>query len=238
MNDIQAFNKLLIKFRFTEEIPEHVQQHVSGSQKKALVSSLKKLGASGLVYSFILLIYFGFRKKGYGLSLSFSKAIAWASITAAGISAAGGASYLAYNMAKGQTMKQQTTGENTGSAKGFSLVQKYRLGIGRLMSRNNDSELSERVTDLIANELVELLGHDYVIKLDNERKGKKVNLILVGAVGKLGHELIISSKIIDVENSQVLFAENVQVPGETDIEPQARYLSQNIAKYLKQKFEE
>jgi hypothetical protein len=239
MNEIQAFNKLLIKFKFIEEVPIYVQEYVSDTQKKALISSLKKLGTYGLFYSFILLIYFGIRKKGFGLSLSMSKAIAWTLITIASFSAAGGAVYIAANINKGKTMIDQSiTTESINNERVKQAYQKYRLGIGQFMSRNNDNELSEKITGIITNELTALLGKDYVLELDQDRKGKKVNLVLVGAVGKLGRELIISTKIIDVENSQVLFAENVQVIDDSEIAPKARYLSEKIAKYLNQKYKD
>jgi hypothetical protein len=237
MNQILAFSKLLVKYKFMDEVPVFIQEYVSDTQKKALISSLRKLGASGLFYSFILLIYFGIRKKGYSISLPISKAVAWASIAIAGFSAAGGAVYIAANLNEEKAMTDQTiiTDKNI-NERLLQSYQKYRLGIGRFMSRDNNSELSKKITNIIANELTALMGKDYVLELDKERKGKKVNLVLVGVVGKLGRELIISTKIIDVENSQVLFAENVQVIGDTDIEVKAKNLSQSIAKYLKEKF--
>lgn len=239
MNEIQAFSKLLLKFKFIDEVPSNVQGYVSESQRKALISSLKKLGAYGLFYSFILLIYFGIRKKGYSLTLSMSKAIAWTSIALIGFSTVGGAVYIAANLNKEKTMIEQTiTTENKNNESLKLAYQKYRLGIGQFMSRNNDNQLSEKVTGIIRKELTVILGSDYVLELNTDRKGKKVNLVLVGAVGKLGHELIISTKIIDVENSQVLFAENVQIIDDTDIVPKARYLSEKIAKYLNQKFKD
>jgi TolB-like protein len=239
MNQIQAFNMLLVKYKFMDEVPDFIQEYVSDTQKKALISSLKKLGASGLFYSFILLIYFSIRKKGYSISLAASKAVAWVFIAIAGFSAAGGAVYIAANLNEEKAMTDQTIITDKISNEILQQsYQKYRLGIGQFMSRDNDSELSKKITNIIANELTALMGKDCVLELDKERKGKKVNLVLVGAVGKLGRELIISTKIIDVENSQVLFAENVKAVDDTDIEVKARNLSQSTAKYLKEKFRE
>jgi hypothetical protein len=239
MNQLQAFGRLLTKYKFTYEVPVNVQVYVTESQKMALISCLKELGISGLLYSFILLIYFCIRKKGYGISLAASKGVAWTLIAISGVLLAGSTAYVAQTLMKGQAMENQIIQtERTENEEKAQPYQKFRLGIGRLMSRDNDNELSKRITRIITDELTTILGDNYVLEMDRERKGKKVNIVLVGAVGKLGHELIIAIKIIDVENSQVLFAENVQVADEKDIEPKARFISEKIADFINQKFKE
>lgn len=237
MNQIETFRKLLDKFKFTNAIPTNVQIYVSGNQKRALINSLKNIKASSLFYSFVLTIFFALRKKGYAMSLPICKAIAWITLISTASFTSGGIAYIAASSIKEETMiEQPVVTEKHTEIKQSRQIQKYRLGVSRFMSRNDDTLLSEKVTAIIAEELSAKLGNDYVLMINNERNSKKVNLMLMGAVGKLGNELIISTKIIDVESSRVLFAENTEVNGENDIQSKAKHVSENIARFIREQY--
>jgi hypothetical protein len=114
--------------------------------------------------------------------------------------------------------------------------QKCSLGIGRLMSRLNDNHLCEKVNGIIANELIAVLGKDFVFELDKDRNGRRANMVLTDAIGKIGKELIISIKIVDIEKSKILFANNAVVADENDIPDKAVEISADIAGFFNQNF--
>jgi hypothetical protein len=129
-----------------------------------------------------------------------------------------------------------TVTKNTFDVRAEQPKSAFCLGTGRLMSRSKDNQLSEKITDLITKELINAFGPEYVLELNKDRNGRKVDLVLTGAIGKLGKEMIISTKIVDVKNSQVLFAKNSAVQNEKDIPEKAKELSIIIAEFLNTKY--
>ncbi|MCP4138633.1 MAG: hypothetical protein GY754_47190 [bacterium] len=134
---------------------------------------------------------------------------------------------------KKDPIEKEAVKKDTEEEKPVEAVKKYRLGVTSFKVRNMDPGTAEKVGSALSAELVRILGSDKVVVLEEERKGKSINRLLVGTVTKLGKRYYISAKVVDAETSEVFFGETGTVNSVAELEG----VSRNIAKKIAQKIE-
>ncbi len=74
---VQNFEKLLDKFRFREPIPPDVSRYILDYKMKSLINTLKAVNEYGIIYGFVLKVYYSAKKIGVRLSVAQSKVVAF-----------------------------------------------------------------------------------------------------------------------------------------------------------------
>ncbi len=112
-----------------------------------------------------------------------------------------------------------------------SATNRYRLGVETFTGEALNSGNTERITSIIAGELMRIKGKDKVIRTGTSRKN--VNLMLIGSVEKLGVRYLITGKLVDVESSKILFTASESISSKPGIEKACRKLAGRIAEEIK-----
>ncbi|MFH0976607.1 MAG: hypothetical protein V1874_12565 [Spirochaetota bacterium] len=220
MNDnLNIFEQALVKLKFREPVSAEARRFALYNKQKVLEATLRSFGDYSFFYGLTLRIYFYTKRRGISLSVLQSKIVL---ITLAAI--AGGALYSAAMFASGIMQRdasvanrhsvipayhktdqiQQEPAIKYPAKKEINSNVKYRIGIERFSGAVDDTVLNN-MTDKFTGELTGLKSADKIINLSKGKQTKNINILLTGTVEKLGSAYIISVKIINVENSVVLF---------------------------------
>jgi hypothetical protein len=226
MNDnLNIFEQALDKLAFRQPVPFEARQFALYNKRKALELTLKKFGDYSVYYGLVLRIYFYAIRLGITLSVLQSKIILFA-VSAIACGALYSAAYLTANILKkgvaipnnihinysaesGQEIQSERMEshpvEKNDKLKKQPNTIKNRIGVERFSGEAVDEKLLDSLTDNLAEKLISLRGKERVINLRKGIRKKNINLLLSGSIEKLGNQYIITAKIINVENSNVLF---------------------------------
>lgn len=110
---------------------------------------------------------------------------------------------------------------------------KTRIGIETFSGTVPDGKLLNDITNKIAAHLIELKGKKKIIRISDKRKKINVNFLLTGSVEKLGNTYIINSKLINIENSEVIFITSEEVKEIDKTDQTCSNIAEKTASYLK-----
>jgi hypothetical protein len=109
---------------------------------------------------------------------------------------------------------------------------KTRLGIEKFTSDTVTLAVLETITDAISDNLTRTKGEDKIVNLRYGKKDKYINRILLGSVRKLGDAYIITTRIIDVEKSSVIFATDETVSSEAEINSACLKIAEKVSQII------
>ncbi|MFH0975872.1 MAG: hypothetical protein V1874_08835 [Spirochaetota bacterium] len=262
INNISTFEKLLLRFRFKQFLPNDVKVFIVRYEQKALIKTLQNFGEYNLIYGLAVRIFFLSYKLKLRFSIKQSKIILGIiSIITAGILTAAilfSAEYIKNNNSElsdksdsqilvdfsaeqdnSKHLKDIIKDENKAIQEKSILSDnknvKYRLGVNLFSAKNIESSLSKTVTDNIHNELLRTLGQGKVIDLSKNQKGLRFNRILSGSVSGLGKKIIITAKVIDVGDSKVIFGVTETIDSANEIDVKCTGIAETILKEIEWK---
>jgi hypothetical protein len=232
MNDnLNIFEQALDKLAFRQPVPVEARRFALYNKRKVLELTLRQFGDYSFFYGLTLRIYFYTKRLGINLSVLQSKivllaiaAIVGGALYTAVMHSAGilqrDASVINNNSISPAYVKEDQTQvepaikypakKDGGFSKQLSNV-KYRIGIEKFSGDIIDNTTLNNITDKISDQLINLKGADRIINLRKGKKDKNMNLLLSGNVEQLGSTYIITTKIIDIESTRVLFVSSEEI---------------------------
>jgi hypothetical protein len=249
---INSFQQFLDKFQFRKPVNLQEQEYFYRNLREGLSSTLKAVNEYGFIYGALLRIFFGCRRLGFRISVTQSALILGAAAMLAAVLIAGavriGSEILLVDKGISLTQENKISASTKTKEIGISQLEKktglikeqkkinglsYRLGLETFGNENIEKEKSGLITKRIRFELTRHLGPGAVIGLQEGKRGKKVNLLLTGSVGKLGGLIMISAKVIDVENGKVMYITDENIKSENEIPGACDKISGRLVEKIK-----
>jgi hypothetical protein len=256
INNINIFEKLLQRFKFNQILPDEVKKFITQYERTALTTTLKNFNEYNFVYGLVTRIFFLSYKFKLRLSIKQSKILlGFISILMAGVLTLSilffaesiknyepklsviPANQLPHNYQAESSNSKPINNDNKGmkepAVKDTGKNTKYRLGVNLFSAKNIEDDLSKLVTDTISKELSRTLGKNRIIDLNKSRKGINFNRILSGSVAGLGKKIIISVKVVDVEDSKVILGITETIDSASEIEVKCTDIAEMIKNGIK-----
>lgn len=95
---------------------------------------------------------------------------------------------------------------------------KVRLGINRVTVNNVDERVALEITTMLHEKLQARKGKNSVVYRKRNGISKSINRQLAGRISKLGKDLLLSIKVIEVEKGKLLFSETIIIKKNDDLD--------------------
>jgi hypothetical protein len=220
---IETFQKILEKYKFIESIPESVLENLSASRFKILKETLKANNSYSLWYGLVIRQYFALKNIGLSLSLILIKTLI---VIESLILIGGGIIFYSYqgslkkeiqNPLKKDTLFKKKKKQSHISPdklipkKNLPVKQKKavfinRIGIQPLEDRNVGSQVTRNISLQLYREIARIKGYKKVQYLGKGMRQKNVKRMVVGSIFKLGEQTTIAIKIVNVQDSKVIWS--------------------------------
>lgn len=240
--NISKFNEVLVKYRFVEPVPVEVRHHVRMNKGKQFRKTLKRAGASSLIFALISYVYFTLKRYGIGVTIVKSALILGilSLFTAAAITT--GVYWFVMRQGPENALSREideTIGgiiEKTGAASeqdGKDIVEpaaviEDRLGVQPFRGENCPGERALTASDRIAGTLASLRGGKRVINLRMGRAGRKSGMMLFGTVEFLEGAYTVTARVVSVKDSRILYYDSEIAGSEEEIGAACDRLSRKI----------
>lgn len=251
---INIFQKLLERFRFGDPISEADQQYMLKNKFSAFRSVLKKVGQYSLVYGATLRIYFSAQRAGVKLTLAQSKLVLalLVILLSGGLAIAGiilpkytdstiiipdKTCQKEYGAIPQKDKKNKKPEKSTKKAKNKDRQKEttvddspnYRFGVESFTGRVEKSTI-HTATNGIYHHLRRLKGKRKVIIQKGKRKN--INRLIIGNINKFGNSYIITTRVIDIQTSKVLYAVSDEAETEGEINKACARIANKIARKI------
>jgi len=223
--NIELFQSVLDKYRLVWGSPGEFRKYILKTRKKKLIESLKLTGTYSVPYDAVLSLNLALRKAGLRITIAQSKAAALA-LSMALAAALGAAAYMTLNAAGSVApqvgintpeksnripFKENIADNQNVNRTGVDKVAVhdrpgFRIGVETF--QGPDPEASMKITGRFAAELEKAAGSEKIQLLARRRFDKSINFILSGSVIDVDGQYMISVKLINIENSKIIYMTN------------------------------
>lgn len=257
--NINIFEKLLLRFKFKLPLHNEAKKFIIRNEQDTLITTLKKFDDYNFVYGLVIKIFYISYKVRLRFSMKQSKIIlaivSTIIIIAVSISILFSAEFATNRNAA--LISNQLLPEYTAKVESSNTIinkanknsenfhkeaikdtesadesVKYILGINLFSAKNIELDLSPVVTDNISKELVRILGKNKVIDLRNNQNKVRYNKMLTGSISRLGEKLIISAKVVNVENSKLIFGTTETVEAVDELSNKCNAIVERLVKEI------
>jgi hypothetical protein len=258
--NIKVLNGILERFKFREPLPLEVKENISKYEYKSVIRTLKAVKEYNIFYGSIIRIFYLSYKMKLRISITQCKIIFGIISAISALFLSAGIIFCAdliknskYNVPEiiqlnrnisaglkntsidAEKVIQNNEIENVIKANPPEVKSVSRIGISAFLSKNVDEKLSAGITDSLKEKLSDAIGSGKIIDLREKRKELHYNKILTGSVSRLGSKYIITVKVMNIEDSRIIFGSNNMVNSESELNDRCVEIAEKIIKEINKK---
>jgi hypothetical protein len=242
---LEQFSQVMLKYRFTEPLPEDVRRHLRTSKRRQFNLTMKRIGGYSTLFALVANLFFVLKRFGLGVTIVKSAILLGIAVmTTAGFFALtvywvafrGAPDPAALNGARERAVgivSERAVPQVEEAAQEPAAVIEDRIGVQAFSATNLPYSRAAGVSDRLVRGLAGLRGGDRVVNLRFGRGGKKSGMMLLGSVEDAGGVYVITARVVSVKDSRILFYDSETVRSEDLLEGACDRLANKIYSAIK-----